>query len=124
MSRAAHYTFCELAVRVNEHYAIFHQPIIGVRVPRDRIRCLEIAAPYYGLTLDDEKSAAWPGSPLVCHCCFVFFLWEGGAISTFTKRERVLAEIKGIGLAVVCGALGALAKSAGDNLDDGEDSGV
>jgi hypothetical protein len=65
---------------------------------------------------------AWLTSCLSLLLCL--FLWEGGAISTFTKRERVLAEIKGIGLAVVCGALGALAKSAGDNLDDGEDSGV
>jgi len=64
----------------------------------------------------------------VAHLLFVIaalsFFVGGRAISTFTKRERVLAEIKGIGLAVVCGALGALAKSAGDNLDDGEDSGV
>ena len=50
------------------------------------------------------------------------FFVGGRAIGTFTKTERVLAAMEGIALAVVRGALGALAKSAGDNLDDGEDS--
>jgi hypothetical protein len=52
----------------------------------------------------------------------LFFFVGGRAISTFTKTERLLAEMEGIGLAVVFGALGALTKSAGDNLDDGNNS--
>jgi hypothetical protein len=51
------------------------------------------------------------------------FLVGGRAISIFSKTERVLAEGEGIGLAVVCGGLGFLAKSGGDNLDDGDSSG-
>jgi hypothetical protein len=43
------------------------------------------------------------------------------AISTFSKTERVLAEMEGIGFTIACGALGVLAKPAGNNLDDGED---
>jgi hypothetical protein len=41
------------------------------------------------------------------------FFVGGRAISTFTQTERVLVEMEGIGLAVVCGARGALAKSVG-----------
>jgi hypothetical protein len=51
------------------------------------------------------------------------FLVGGRAISIFAKTERVLAEAEGIGLAVVCGGLGFLAKSVGDNLDDEDSSG-
>ena len=39
------------------------------------------------------------------------FFVGGRAISTFTKTERVLAEMEGIGLAVLCGALGFWAKT-------------
>jgi hypothetical protein len=34
-------------------------------------------------------------------------------MSTFSKTERVLAEMEGIGFTVACGALGVLAKPAG-----------
>jgi hypothetical protein len=45
--------------------------------------------------------------------------WVGGrAINAFTKTPRGLAEIEGIGLAVVCFALGALIKRAGDDSDE------
>jgi hypothetical protein len=48
-------------------------------------------------------------------------IFVGQAISTFSKTERVLAEMEGIGFTIACGALGVLAKPAGNNLDDGED---
>jgi len=46
------------------------------------------------------------------------FLVGGRAISEFTKTERVLAEMLGIGLAVVFVIFGMVAKGAADNLDD------
>jgi hypothetical protein len=47
--------------------------------------------------------------------------WVGGrALSEFTKTERTLAEMEGIGVAVVCAALGAWAKAAGDDSDEDE----
>jgi hypothetical protein len=49
-----------------------------------------------------------------------FFL-GGLAISILTKTDRISGELAGIGLAVVCGILGFAAKSAGDNLVDGDD---
>ena len=51
---------------------------------------------------------------------FLFFV-GGRAISEFTKADRVLAEMLGIGLAFVIGIIGMVAKNAADNLDD-EDS--
>jgi hypothetical protein len=61
----------------------------------------------------------------VSQALFVFgglmFFVGGRAISEFSKTERVLAEILGIGLAVVFVVLGMVAKGAADNLDD-EDS--
>ena len=46
--------------------------------------------------------------------------WVGErAISEFTKTDRVLAEMKGIGLAVVFVGLGAVAKSYGERLEEG-----
>jgi len=57
---------------------------------------------------------------------FVFaglsFFVGGLVIGILAKTERALAEVEGIGLAVVCGGLGFLAKSVGDNLDDGDSS--
>ena len=50
------------------------------------------------------------------------FFVGGRAISEITKTERMLAEVEGIGLAVVCGALAFIAKSAADNLDEGNDT--
>jgi hypothetical protein len=52
----------------------------------------------------------------------LFFLVGGRAISAFTKTERLIAEIEGIGLAAVCGALAFWAKTAADNLDEGNDT--
>jgi hypothetical protein len=41
--------------------------------------------------------------------------WVGGrAISEFSKTDRVLGEMAGIFIAIVCGALGMWAKSAGE----------
>ena len=49
--------------------------------------------------------------------------WVGGkAIRAFTKADLVLSEMGGIFLAVLCGGLGALAKSAGEE-DVNEDEG-
>ena len=50
------------------------------------------------------------------------FLVGGRAISEFAKTDRILAEMEGILLAVVVGALGFAAKTAADNLDEGKDS--
>jgi hypothetical protein len=38
------------------------------------------------------------------------------------KMDRVLAEMVGIGLAAVCGVLGAVVKSAGENLESEEET--
>jgi hypothetical protein len=47
--------------------------------------------------------------------------WVGGrAIHEFAKTDRMLAEMEGIGLAAVCAALGAVVKSAGENLTEDE----
>ena len=51
----------------------------------------------------------------------LLFFVGGRAISEFTKTGRVLAEILGIGLALVFGIFGMVARNAADNLDD-EDS--
>jgi hypothetical protein len=51
----------------------------------------------------------------------LLFFVGGRAISEFTKADRVLAEMLGIGLAFVFGIVGMIAKNAADNLDD-EDS--
>jgi len=50
------------------------------------------------------------------------FLVGGRASSEFAKTDRILAEMEGIALAVVVGALGFAAKTAADNLDEGKDS--
>jgi hypothetical protein len=49
--------------------------------------------------------------------------WVGGrAINEFARTGRMLAEMEGIALAAVCAGLGAVVKSAGENLkeDEGE----
>ena len=49
--------------------------------------------------------------------------WVGGRVITeFSKTDRMFAEMEGIGLAVVAGALGFAAKTEADNLDEGKDS--
>jgi p-aminobenzoyl-glutamate transporter AbgT len=48
--------------------------------------------------------------------------WVGGrAMHEFAKMDRVLAEMVGIGLAAVCGVLGAVVKSAGENFTESEE---
>ncbi len=63
----------------------------------------------------------------VAQLLFVFaglsFFVGGLAINILTKTELMLAEVEGVGLAVACGALGFLAESVGDNLDDGNSNG-
>lgn len=44
------------------------------------------------------------------------FFWGGRFISEFGRTDRVLAEVEGIGLALVCGGLGFVAKTAGEHL--------
>jgi len=48
----------------------------------------------------------------------LLFLFGGRAISEYTKTDRLSAEGRGIGLAVVSAVIGMLAKDAADNLDD------
>jgi hypothetical protein len=44
--------------------------------------------------------------------------WFGGrAIHEFSNTERVLAEMEGIGIAVLFGGFGAIAKSFADRFD-------
>jgi hypothetical protein len=51
--------------------------------------------------------------------------WVGGrAINEFAKTERLLAEMEGIGLAVVCAGLGAVAKAAGERRAEAEEDGT
>ena len=49
------------------------------------------------------------------------FWWGGRAVSEFGQEERFLVEFEGIGFAVVCGALGFVAKGAGERLVDSGD---
>jgi hypothetical protein len=46
----------------------------------------------------------------------------GRAISEFTRTDRILAEMMGLGLAAVTGALGFVAKTKADDLDADEDA--
>jgi hypothetical protein len=49
--------------------------------------------------------------------------WLGGrAINEFAKTERILAEMEGISLAVLCAGLGAVAKAAGERLAEAEEA--
>jgi hypothetical protein len=49
--------------------------------------------------------------------------WFGGrAIHEFGKVDRLLAELLGLSIAVVTGALGFILKSTAENLDGAEDS--
>jgi hypothetical protein len=51
----------------------------------------------------------------------LLFFVGGRAISAFTKTDRLMADMMGIGLAVVLVIFGMVAKNAADNFDD-EDS--
>ena len=49
--------------------------------------------------------------------------WVGGrALDEFAKTDRMLAEMEGIDIAVVCGALGALTKVVGDRLAEAQNA--
>lgn len=51
----------------------------------------------------------------VAGCAF----WFGGrAMHEFANTERVLAEMEGIGMAILFGGVGAIAKSFADRFDD------
>jgi hypothetical protein len=45
------------------------------------------------------------------------FWFRGRVIHGFAKREQVLAELEGVGLAAAFGLLGWTGKTAGDHLD-------
>jgi hypothetical protein len=48
--------------------------------------------------------------------------WVGGrAINEFAKTERILAEIEGISLAVLCAGLGVVVKAASERLAEAEE---
>jgi len=52
-----------------------------------------------------------------------FAFWEGGRIiSKFTKTGRIIAEMEGIGLALLTGALAFIAIIVANDLGAGEDS--
>ena len=48
--------------------------------------------------------------------------WFGGGVihAVFPKADRVLAEIEGIALAILCAGLGALAKGVNDRREAGD----
>jgi hypothetical protein len=48
---------------------------------------------------------------------FAFF-FGGRAIAEFTTTKRLLAEVEGMGLAVLLGIIGFVVKRAADNLSD------
>ncbi len=50
------------------------------------------------------------------------FFWGGRAISEFGKVGRLLAELEGLAIAVACGALGAIAKTAEKHLETSKQS--
>jgi NADH:ubiquinone oxidoreductase subunit 5 (subunit L)/multisubunit Na+/H+ antiporter MnhA subunit len=69
--------------------------------------------------MNEPIKSAWKG--FLRGIAWLFFgigglsFWAGGkAISEFANRDRGIGELEGIGIAVVCFALGALAKSAGE----------
>jgi hypothetical protein len=53
----------------------------------------------------------------------LLFFVGGRAINAFTKTDRVMAEMIGIGLAFVLGIFGMVAKNAADNFDDQDSAG-
>ena len=48
--------------------------------------------------------------------------WFGGGVihAVVPKTDRVLAEIEGVGLAILCAGFGAIAKGTKDRLEAGE----
>jgi hypothetical protein len=51
------------------------------------------------------------------------FWFGGGVISAVARTDRILAEIEGIALALLCVGLGTIAKVAEDRLEQGEADG-
>jgi hypothetical protein len=47
----------------------------------------------------------------------LLFFMGGRAFNEFFKIDRIVAEMCGIGLAFLCGALGAAAKSIADDME-------
>lgn len=77
--------------------------------------------------MDDSIKSAWKAflrgiAVLLFGIAGVAFFFGGRFISEFGKTERVFAEMAGVFIAIVCGALGALAKSAGEEDEPIEDS--
>jgi hypothetical protein len=48
------------------------------------------------------------------------FLFGGGVISAVTKTDRIAAEMEGVLLALLCAAVGVMAKAAEDRLEEGD----
>jgi hypothetical protein len=73
--------------------------------------------------MSDSKNAI--ASSLLEGFSWILFLaaglcfWVGGrAISEFTKTDRTLAEVEGIGLTVVFAGLGAVTRSFAERVDE------
>ncbi len=72
----------------------------------------------------DDPNKATAGSFLEALSWLLFGLaglsfWVGGrAIREFAKSDRILAEMAGIGLAVIFGGAGALAKSFAEQIQE------
>jgi hypothetical protein len=69
--------------------------------------------------MNDSTSSAFKAflrgiSGLLFGIAGVAFFFGGRAIREFAKADIVLSEMAGIFIAIVCGGLGALAKSAGE----------
>jgi len=73
------------------------------------------------LQLFAKKALLRGTSQLLFAIAGLLFFFGGRAISAFTKADRLMGEMMGIGLAVVLVIFGMAAKNAADNFDD-EDS--
>jgi hypothetical protein len=72
--------------------------------------------------MNDETKSTWKAflrgvSGLLFGIAGIAFLFGGRVISELTKTSRVLGEMAGIFISLVCLGLGALAKSAGEEDD-------
>jgi hypothetical protein len=50
------------------------------------------------------------------------FWFGGGLIHAIAQTERFLAEVEGIGLAVLVGGIGAIAKAVATRLEEGDNN--
>jgi hypothetical protein len=89
------------------------------------VQCKGVVIPCFLTTssMPDTKRSALKS--LLNGVAWFFFVvagiafWLGGrAIHEFANTERVLAEMEGIGVAVLFGGLGAIAKSFASRFDD------